>query len=95
MNTTMSRAFVKAGLVPQNKPCDEPEIPAELIPYTEQIKEITRLGNLFTERKIPMGLLDLGTTLAFDAMRKRGEVKEAYDYMLENMRKVASKHGLS
>lgn len=89
----MTNAFAKVGLVSKTENT-EPEISAELLPYAEQIKEITRLCNLFTQHKIPMGLLDLGTTLAFNAMRKRGEVKEAYDYMLGNMRKVASENGL-
>ncbi len=90
----MGHAFKKAGMIPQEEQA-ECEIPAELLPYAEQIREIARLGNLFTQHKIPMGLLDLGTTLAFNAMRERGEVKEAYDYMLENMRKVASENGLN
>ena len=90
----MSRAFTKVGLVSKNETA-EPVIPSELLPYTEQIKEITRLGNLFAQHKIPMGLLDLGTTLAFNAMRKRGEIREAYDFMLDSMKKVADKNGLN
>ncbi len=90
----MSRAFGKVGLVSKQE-TNVCEIPNELLPYTEQIKEITRLGNLFTQHKVPVGLLDLGTTLAFNAMRKRGELTEAYNFMLDSMKKVASENGLN
>ena len=78
-----------------NMTTSESETPTELLPYAEQIREIERLGNLFVQHKIPTNLLDVGATVAFDAMRTRGELKEAYDYLVNHMKGVASEHGLS
>ncbi|MFC1615080.1 hypothetical protein ACFL22_00790 [Patescibacteria group bacterium] len=94
MNTAMSDAFAKIGFTPKDEASDN-EIPDELLPYTEQIKEIARLGNLFIQHKVPMSILDQGTLIAFNAVRNRGELKEAYDMLVSHMQKKASEQNIS
>ncbi|MCK9345228.1 MAG: hypothetical protein M0P64_03880 [Candidatus Pacebacteria bacterium] len=56
--------------------------------------EIKRLTTLFSQEGVEMSLLDIGTTVAFEAMVKRKEYDEAYEMMLTHLKKVAAKHGL-
>ncbi len=82
-----------------NAATGESKTPAELVPYTEQIREIERLGKLFTEHNVPFGegikgLADLAAVIAFNAMRNRGDLEGAYKHMVDYLREVAEKHGL-
>lgn len=91
----MSVALAKVGLITEQQAAQVKTIPNHLKPYADQIQEIDRMAALFTRSGIEVSLLDIGTTVAFQAMVGRGEHKEAYEMMLSRMKEVASQHGLT
>lgn len=64
-------------------------------PCAEQIEEIGRLSRLLAQKNVLAATLDIATVIAFNAMNDRGEVREAHNFLLDHVRKVASANGLS
>ena len=95
MQAVMSVALAKVGLITEQQAVQVKTVPDHLKPYADQIQEIDRLAVLFTQSGVKVSLLDIGTTLAFQAMVGRGEHKEAYEMMLSRMKKIATDHGLA
>ncbi len=92
--TAMSAALQRVGLVTEVQVKNATCVPHHLQPYAGQIMEIERLTALFSQGGVEMSLLDIGATVAFEAMFKRKEYDEAYEMMLTHLKKVAAKHGL-
>lgn len=94
--TAMAEAMLRARLVSKEQVEMVEEIPWKLRPYQEQIQEIRRLTNALKEKKLATlnELLLIGSALAFQAMRGRGEVREAYEMLVKDLRKVASEYGI-
>jgi hypothetical protein len=70
------------------------EISDELKPYEDRINEIRRLCDLLEKNNICIGMLDIGTFFAFEAMCKRNETEEAFEYLRVYLQKKVSDNKL-
>lgn len=95
MQTAMSRALVNAGLITEERAEKAVCIPRHLCSFQTQIEEISRLAELLKSNGVKMSGEDKIAYLVYASALSRGLYAQAFDDMLEHLKKKIAILGLA
>lgn len=94
MSTAMSIALAKVGLITEKQANDVVVLPRHLVPYQEQIEEISRLAGLMKANRVKESGMDVVVYLALSADLSAGRHEEGYRLALSHLQKRVIELGL-
>lgn len=95
MQTAMSTALVRAGLVTKEQAEKATYLPRHLRPFQAQIEKIYRLADLLKSNGVEMSGEDKVAYLVYASTLDRGLYAQAFDDMLAHLKKKVSEFNLA
>jgi len=95
MQTAMSSALVRVGLITKEQEIQATYLPHHLRPFQRQIEKISQLAGLMKSHGVKESGLDIVVYLAFVCALEGHEYANAYDLMLSHLKKRTAELGLA
>lgn len=94
MQTAMSIALSRVGLLTEEQAKNVVCLPRHLMPYKLQIEEISRLAGLLKTNDVKVSGVDTVVYIAYEMDLACGQYAEAFNLMLSHLKKRTTGLGL-